>query len=167
MSRRGFILIEVTIAYVLLAVAIVALVPVFIVAIKAGTNTEQLQTATYLSVELMEEVKLRKWDELTDGSTNAHIAAPSAIGRDGTESATDKRTYDDIDDFNGWTESVPYDPVMRALTDFQEYRRTVAVSYVNSSMTASAAGTDYKMITVCTRTAKITPSCLTSMVTNR
>jgi len=166
-SRSGFILIEVTIAYVLLAVAIVALVPVFIVAIKAGTNTEQLQTATYLSVELMEEVRLRKWDERTDGNTHAHIASPSTIGRDGTESATDKRTYDDIDDFNGWTEGVPYDPVMRVLTDFKEFRRTVAVSYVNSSMASSAVVTDYKMITVCTRTAKITPACLTSMVTNR
>ena len=167
MSRSGFILVEVTIAYVLLAVAIVALVPVFIVAIKAGTTTQQLQTATYLSVELMEEVRMRKWDERTDGGTFAHIAAPSTIGRDGAESATDKRQYDDIDDFNGWTEGVPYDPVMRVLTDFSEYRRTVAVVYVDSSMAVSGLATDYKKITVCTRTAKISPACLTSMVTNR
>lgn len=167
MSRRGFILVEVTIAYVLLAVAIVALVPVFIVSLKAGTNSEQLQTATYLSAELLEEVRLRKWDEATDISTLAHIEVPSAIGRDGTESATDKRTYDDIDDFNGWTENVPYDPVMRQLTDFKEYRRTVTVGYVDSSMSASAFTTDYKMITVCTITARISPTCLKSMVTNR
>lgn len=166
MSRGGFVLVEVTIAYVLLAVAIVALVPVFIIAIKAGTGTEQLQTATYLTVELMEEVRMRKWDELTP-ATNAHIPASSMIGRDGVESATDKRTFDDVDDFNGWSESVPYDPVMRVLSDFKEYQRTVAVSYVDSTMAPSGVTTDYKMITVCTSTAKISPACLRTMVANR
>lgn len=167
MSRRGFILVEVTIAYVLLAVAIVALVPVFIIAVKAGTNTEQLQVATYLSNELLEEVRMRKWDERTDGSTFAHIAVPSVLGRDGTESATDKTTYDDVDDFNGWTENGARDPIMRVLPDFKLYIRTVAVAYVDSSMAVSGPMTDYKRITVCTRTAKISPSCLTTMVTNR
>lgn len=159
-------LVEVTIAYVILVFALVALVPVFIIAIRAGANTESLQTATYLSNELLEEVRMRKWDERTPAS-GAHISAPSALGRDGTESATDKRTFDDVDDFNGWSESYPLDPVMRVLTDFKAFRRTVAVSYVDSTMAASVAVTDYKMITVCTRTAKINPACLTTMVTNR
>ncbi|MBI2789470.1 MAG: type II secretion system protein [Elusimicrobia bacterium] len=166
MSRSGFVLVEVTIAYVILVFALVALVPVFIIAIRAGANTEALQTATYLSNELMEEVRMRRWDERTPAS-GAHISAPSTLGRDGTESATDKRTFDDVDDFNGWTEGTPMDPVMRALPDFKAYRRSVAVAYVDSAMAASVPVTDYKMITVCTTTAKISPTCLSTMVTNR
>lgn len=166
MSRAGFVLVEVTIAYVLLVFALVSLVPVFIVAIRAGTNTEQLQAATYLSTELLEEIRMRKWDERSTTSV-PHVAAPSVIGRDGTESAADKRTYDDVDDFHGWTENAVVDPVMRPLPAFKSYVRTVAVAYVNSTMAASAVVTDYKMITVCTRTAKINPSCLSTMVTNR
>ena len=166
MSRGGFVLVEVTIAYVLLIFALVSLVPVFIVAIRAGTNTEQLQAATYLSTELLEEIRMRKWDERTAAS-GAHIAAPSTLGVDGAENAADKRTFDDIDDFNGWTEAAAVDPIMRALPDFKSYRRTVAVAYVNANLAISAPVTDYKMITVCTRTAKISPACLSTMVTNR
>lgn len=164
---RGFVLVEVTIAYVLLVFALVSLVPVFIVAIRAGASTEQLQAATYLSSELLEEVRLRKWDERTSLSTEGHISAPSTIGRDGTESATDKTTFDDVDDFDGWTEASAVDPVGRALPAFKSYRRTVTVAYVTSAMAASAAVTDYKLITVCTRTAKISPACLSTLVTNR
>lgn len=159
-------LVEVTIAYVLLVFALVSLVPVFIVAIRAGANTEALQTATYLSVELLEEVRLRKWDERT-AADDAHIPAPSAIGVDGTEDPADKRDFNDIDDFDGWTENGVYDPVMRALPDFKSYIRTVAVAYVDSSMAPSGSVTDYKLITVCTRTAKINPACLSTLVTNR
>lgn len=167
MNRGGFVLIEVTIAYVILAFAITALVPVFMIAIKASKNTEQLQVATYLSAELLEEVRMRKWDERTT-STLAHIPAPSTVlGTDAGETATDKRTFDDVDDFNGWTEAQAVDPVMRALPDFTAYRRTVTVAYVDSSMSPSAATTDYKMITVCTTTKKISPTCLSSLVTNR
>lgn len=163
---RGFVLVEVTIAYVLLVFALVSLVPVFIVAIRAGASTEQLQVATYLSNELLEEVRLRKWDERTPAN-EGHIAAPSALGVDGTESASDKTTFDDVDDFNGWTEPSAVDPVGRALPAFKSYRRAVTVAYVTSAMAPSAAATDYKLITVCTRTAKISPACLNTLVTNR
>lgn len=166
MSRGGFVLVEVTIAYVLLAFALVALVPVFIVALRAGTNTEALQAATYLSTELLEEIRLRRWDERT-ASGGGHIAAPSALGVDGGENAGDKREFDDVDDFNGWTENGVRDPVMRVLAEFGSYTRTAAVAYVDADMNASAAVTDYKMITVCTRTAKISPSCMSTLVTNR
>ena len=164
---RGFVLVEVTIAYIILALALVALVPVFMIAIKAGKNTEQLQTATYLSTELLEEIRMRKWDERTT-ATLAHIPAPSSsLGIDTGETASDKRTFDDIDDFNGWIEPQAVDPIMRALPNFTAYRRTAAVSYVDSTMAVSGAPTDYKMITVCTRTSKISPTCMSSLVTNR
>lgn len=166
MSRGGFVLVEVTIAYVLLVFALVALVPVFIIAIRAGANSEALQASTYLSSELLEEVRLRRWDERT-AAAGGHIPAPSTLGVDGAESAADKRQFDDVDDFNGWTESYPLDPVMRVLNDFKAYRRTVTVAYVDSAMAPSALVTDYKMITVCTRTATVTPACLSTLVTNR
>lgn len=166
MSRGGFVLVEVTIAYVLLIVALVSLIPVFIVSIRAGAKTEQLQASTYLSNELMEEVRMRKWDERVTSAV-LHVAAPSTIGLDTGETATDKRTFDDVDDFNGWAENGVYDPVMRELPAFKSYIRTVTVAYVDANMNASAAVTDYKTITVCTRTAKISPSCLSTLVTNR
>lgn len=166
MSRGGFVLVEVTIAYVLLVFALVSLVPVFIVAVRAGANTEQLQAATYLSTELLEEIRLRRWDERTPSGAG-HIPVPSPLGVDGTESAADKRGFDDVDDFNGWTEPAVVDPVMRGLPQFRSYRRTATVAYVDATLAVSAPVTDYKMITVCTRTAGIAPSCMSTLVTNR
>jgi MSHA pilin protein MshD len=163
--RRGFVLIEVTIAYVLLAVALTALVPVFIVSVRAGTRTEQLQTATYLAAELLEEVKLRKWDEVST-SPGAHVDAPSTLGIDTGETATDKTTFDDLDDFNGYSEPAATDPLNRALTDFKDFSRSVTVSYVDSDLNASVATTNYKQITACAKTAKTANSCLTTLVTN-
>lgn len=161
---RGFILVEVTVAYVLLAFALVALMPVFVLAIRTGTKTEELQTATYLSTELLEEIRLRRWDELTPASP-VHISAPSPLGPDAGE--TDKSRFDDVDDFNGWTEAGALDPMGAALPDFKSYTRTAAVSYVDANMNASVAATDYKMVTVCTSMPQMSPVCLNSLLTNR
>lgn len=166
---RGFILIEVTIAYVLLAVALVALLPVFIMAIRAGKSTEQVQTATGLSQELLEEIRLRKWDQNV-GSTPGWIANPStAPGVDAGESAANKTTFNDIDDFNGWTETGAKDPLNNALSAFTGYTRTVSVSYVDDGMVVQSTPTvtAYKLVTVCTQTAKLHGICLKSLFTNR
>ena len=165
---RGFVLVEVTIAYVLLTVALVALLPVFIMAIRAGKKTEQLQAATYLSQELLEEVRMRKWDEKTTSTTRLHIDNPSAtLGPDAGETSTDKTTFDDIDDFNGWTETPARDPLNVALPDFTAFSRSVTVTYVDSSLAAAGGTSDYKRVTVCSKTDKTQAFCLQTLFTNR
>jgi type II secretory pathway pseudopilin PulG len=164
---RGYILVEVSIAYLLLTLALVALLPVFIMAIRAGKNTEQLQVATYLTGELLEEVRMRKWDENTT-ATLGHIDDPSPIGPDAGETASNKTTFDDIDDFNGWSETPARDPLNALMPGLSAYSRTVTVSYVDSSLASTGgAASDYKMVKVCTRTAKTEPLCLQTLFTNR
>ena len=166
-DRRGFILVEVTIAYLLLTVALIALLPVFVLAIKAGKSTEQLQTATYLSQELLEEVRLRKWDQ-NSASTPGHISTPStSIGPDAGE--TDKTKFNDIDDFNGLSESPPKDPLNNSMADFSVYTRAVTVGYIDSSGVAvsTPATSDYKQVQVCTSTSRMSGICLSTMFTNR
>jgi hypothetical protein len=43
----------------------------------------------------------------------------------------------------------------------------VTVKYVDSSFNASAVTTDYKMVTVCTKTTGINSVCLNTLFTNR
>jgi MSHA pilin protein MshD len=165
--RRGFILVEVTIAYLLLTVSLIALLPVFVLAIRAGKSTEQLQTATYLSQELLEEIRLRKWDQ-NSASTPAHITNPSAsLGPDAGE--TDKTMFNDIDDFNGLAENPPKDPLNNPLTAFAAYSRAVTVKYVDSSMVAlsTPSTSNYKQVQVCTSTSLRGGICLTTLFTNR
>lgn len=164
---RGFILTEVAIAYIVLTLAIAALVPVFIMAVRANKNTEHTQMAVHLAAELLEEVRLRKWDT-NSPSPAAYVTVPSSVlGPEGGESATDKRTFDDVDDFNGWAESGVLDPVMRPLAAFSSYSRSVTVSYVTPALAASGVATDYKRIQACAWTPRISPVCLDTVVTNR
>lgn len=164
--RRGFILVEVSVAYIILSLALVTLIPVFILALRAAKNMEQITAATQLSSQLLEEISLRKWDRGTPNPP-VYVQAPAPLGPDAGESASDKRTFDDIDDFNGWTEPAPLDPVMRPLPAFAAYRRSVTVRYVDSSLAPVTGPTDYKQLTVCTSTIKLKPSCVDTLFTNR
>jgi Tfp pilus assembly protein PilV len=164
--RRGFILVEVSTAYLVLSLALVTLMPVFILALRVGKNMEQIASASQLSAELLEEIGLRKWDTDTP-KPPVYISASKAIGTEPGESPSDKRTFDDIDDFNGWTEPQPLDPVMNPMTDFAAYSRTVTVKFVDSNLNPSAAVTDYKQVTVCTSTKKLKPLCMDTLFTNR
>ena len=100
---RGFILVEAAVSYVILAVAITVLVPMFIVALRASKHTEKLQVAADLSNELLEEVRLRRWDENTPLAT-VYISTPSTtLGLDAGETATDIVAYTVMDSHGATT----------------------------------------------------------------
>lgn len=163
---RGFILIEASISYIVLSLALVALVPMFILSMRANKASEKVAVATHLCQELLEEVRLHRWDEATPAPA-VHIAAGGALGVDAGETASDKRTFDDVDDFDGWTESPPQDPVMRPLAAFATYSRSVAVGYLNASFQPAGAPTDLKRVSVCATALKMKPVCLDTILTNR
>jgi type II secretory pathway pseudopilin PulG len=164
--RRGFILVEVSVAYLVLSLALVTLIPVFILALRSAKNMEQITAATQLSSQLLEEISLGRWDRGTPNPP-VYVQTPAPLGVDAGESAADKRTFDDIDDFDGWTEPAPLDPVMRPLEGFSAYKRSVTVAYVDSSLAPVTGPTDYKHISVCTSTIKLKPSCVDTIFTNR
>lgn len=164
-GRAGYALLEVAVANVMLTVALACLVPVFAMGLKSYKKTEKIQAAAMLASEMLEEVRLRKWDENTAAS-GVYTGSYSAIGRDGTESASDKTTYDDVDDFNGWTENGVKDPLNRSVSGFADVVRSVAVSYVDANLAVVAGPTDYKQITACVQIPGRDNVCLYSLVTN-
>lgn len=163
---RGFILVEASIAYIVLALALVSLMPLFILSVRANKNAEQVAVSTHLASELIEEVRMRRFDEATPRPTRP-IETPSALGPDAGESSADKKTFDDVDDFNGWQEAVPQDPLGRPLTQFRGYARNVAVAYVNSALNTVAGPAARKRVTVCTTSPKMKPVCLDTLFSNR
>ncbi len=165
-ASGGFMLVEASMTYAVIGIALVALLPVFAMAMKAKTKSGQVATATMLANELLEEIRLHKWDEATPVG-GGRIDTPGAIGTEAGESSADKRTFDDIDDFNGWTENPPMDPVMRPLNAFAAYSRSATVAYVDSTIAASASPTDYKLITACAQASGMKPVCVTALATNR
>jgi MSHA pilin protein MshD len=165
--KGGFLLVEASLAGMMIALALVTLVPAFVLSVKANKAAEQIKVATQLSTELLEEIRLRRWDELTPLSPKSIPVGSSTLGIDSGETASDKRTFDDIDDFNGWTESPPQDPMMQPLAGFTGYSRSVTVRYVDAALALSATPTSYKQLTVCTQGPKGVPLCLDTVLTNR
>ncbi len=165
-GRSGAVLIEASIVYLVLSLALAALIPVFLLSIRANKNTERIAAGAQLAAELLEEVRMRRWDELTP-TPPGDVPAPSALGLDAGELPADKKTFDDVDDFNGWSESRPKDPVMRDIAGVASFARSVAVSYVDSSFNAAAGATDFKKVTACATAAGLKPVCLDLVLTNR
>lgn len=163
---RGFVLVEIAIALLVLTLAVVALVPVFTLNIRGNKSTEQTQAAVFLASQLLEEVRLRRWDENTPIPALYTDAPSGTLGPDAGETASDKRTFDDVDDFDGWQETTVMDPVMRPIPGFPAYNRTVAVGYVTAALAVSATATDHKQVTVCTQIPGRSPACLDTLLTN-
>lgn len=165
MTRAGYALLEVAVANVMLTVALACLVPVFAMGLKSYKKTEKIQAAAMLASEMLEEVRLRKWDETTP-ATGVATGSYSTIGVDTGETAADKTTFDDVDDFNGWTENGVKDPLNRSVSGFTDIVRTVAVAYVDSTLAVVAGPTDYKKITACVQVPGRDNVCLYALVTN-
>ncbi|TBR22533.1 hypothetical protein EPO15_07830 [bacterium] len=163
---RGFILVEASIAYIVLALALVSLMPLFVLSVRANKNAERVAVATHLSTELLEEVRMRRFGESSPVPPKP-VLNPGPLGVDAGETASDKATFDDVDDFNAWAESPPSDPVGRPLASFKDYSRTVAVAFVDSGLNAVGGPTHRKRVTVCTTAPQTKPVCLDTLFANR
>lgn len=170
-ASRGHILLEAVMTSFIIAGAMTALASALIMTVKSNVNSEASVVSVQLSLRLLEEIRLRRWDERTKSPpapTYIRRNQSSTIGRDGGESAADKRDYDDIDDFNGWTESPPKDPVMGNLAQFDDYTSSVTVSYLNiTTLARIGTKTDFKGVTVCSWRKKRKSICLDTIITNR
>ena len=166
---KGFLLLEALLTMIVIAVALVALNAALIMMVKSNAAGEASVVSTQISQRMLEEIRLRRWDENTP-IPSSYIKNPSAIGLDAGESASDKRTFDDIDDFQGWTESPPRDPVMNVLSAFDDYATSVTLRYVDGTTLDSVppgTKTDFKAITACSWRRQRKSICLDTIMTNR
>lgn len=165
-GERGYILMEAVVTTLILSLSIVALMPLFAMSIKGNRRSEKILVASHLAQELMEEIKLRKWDEASLTQRPGPLLSPSPLGPDQGEDKADKKTFNDVDDFDGWTEDPPSDPVMRPLSEFKDYRRSVVVGFADSELSPTPQPTNYKHVKVCVASENVTWTCLDRIFAN-
>ncbi|MBI4369116.1 MAG: hypothetical protein HY547_02685 [Elusimicrobia bacterium] len=165
MDQRGSILLEASITCLVLTLALVSLSSFFAMTVRGHEQIEQIAIATHLAGELLEEIRLRRWDETTPKPIESSIT-PSVLGLDTNEDPQNKRTFDDVDDFDGWMENAILDPMMRPW-GFEGYSRDVAVRYVDDMLNPQKIPGAYKQVTVCARGRGLKPICLDTILTNR
>ncbi len=162
--KRGFLLIECSIALMISSCALFTFLMLFAVVVRAGQRVERIATATQLASALMEEVRLRRWDERTPIPSRA-IASPGPLGPDSGE--LNKASFNDVDDFKDWTEAPPLGPMMEPLPAFSTFSRKVEVEYVDAALAPSSSPTDRKHLRVCAWDPGMKPICLDALLTNR
>jgi Tfp pilus assembly protein PilV len=139
LPRRGFTTIEAALSVVV--VAIIALSAVQMAGTSAVLTTVQKDQArgTALARQLMAEIMQQ------------HYIDPGTSPVFGPESAETRATYDDVDDYNGYTESPPQNNDASLVNGFTGWTRSTVVEWVSSSSpggTASASETGLKRITI-------------------
>ena len=138
-NNRGFTLIEVMIALVMVTLVIIPVANVISGATYAVIEKRNIFAATSYAHELVEEIKMKRFEEMP---------GVTALGRDAGETGR-RNSFDDVDDYNGYRELNG----IRALDGSQVdagYRRTVTVEYVNDRdmITLSATPTNTKLVKV-------------------
>lgn len=126
-GQKGFTIIDTALMIVLLAIAIPPLLHLFAETAVTGAKSSILPTANVLAIELMEEVKSTKFDELSAKNGSGNWSG--TLGPDAGETATNKSTFDDVDDFNGWAQNFG--------AGYPGYTASVSVNYVTSSNLSS------------------------------
>jgi hypothetical protein len=96
----------------------------------------------YLADGLLNDIRQLAYQE-PNGTPN--------FGIESGESATSKVNYDDVDDFNGWSESPPQERTGTTISGFNNtWKRSVVVTWVNPTNLSQTSSTEtgVKQITV-------------------
>lgn len=136
----GFTLIEATIATLVLAIVLAGAMQVAATSATLQSRSAQRATARFLANALASDIERLAYTGVNN--------APFGLGPG--ESPSSKVNYDDVDDFDGWTESPPQDRNGVAIPGMEGYRRSVSVKYVSASNLSqtSASETGVKRVTV-------------------
>ncbi|MDD5746647.1 MAG: type II secretion system protein [Candidatus Omnitrophica bacterium] len=164
MENRAFTYIEVLLAVVILGLVLIPLLSQFYIGFQANITSELVTQAADLADDLIEEIKGRRFDEnlFPDEPVN-----PNALGTDADENPSQRATFDDVDDYNGWQENPPQTVTGTVLGDFSLFSRSVTVDYVrlnSAKWEHSETSTYYKRIIVTVTHPEITRKTLETIV---
>lgn len=98
---------------------------------------------TLLAQDLLGEILLQAYQEPVDTPT---------FGREASESGSDRLSYDDVDDYDGWTASPPELKDGTIMSDLVDWKRSVSVAWVQpydlSNVNGGETGVKRIMVTV-------------------
>jgi len=137
-NDRGTTLIEVLIALTLLGFVGITFFHTFSTLSVGSVAAEYRSTGNFVAQDLMEEIASKQFDELA-GAVGGNW---STIGLDAGETAGDKSTFDDVDDFHLYTDNLG--------ATYVGLTRTVDVIYVAGSDldVASTSDNNFKRVSI-------------------
>lgn len=114
--RRGFTLIEVAMAIVIIGVSVTAMMQLFAACSKQNNAGAQMTTALLLATNVQEAMAGLTFNDPFQAATTF-----------GPESGETLATYNDVDDFDGRSFNPPIDSFRQGIPDLSQYQQVVTV----------------------------------------
>lgn len=144
LARRtaGFTIVEATMAVLVVSVLLVAAISAGDVAVSTQYRTGDRAVGRMLADGLMTDILSLAYQ---DPQYTTVI-----LGPDVGETSTSKTNYNDVDDYNGWSETPPQDRNGVTIPGFTNWKRTVTVQWCSGTAPTQTASseTNCKLITV-------------------
>ena len=139
--RRGFTIIEATLATLIVAVAGIAALTSATKSITNRARVADRVKAQQLAMDLMSEILQQAYQDPVQ---------PPVFGLEPGESPTCRAAWNDVDDYNGWTESPPQTKAGTVIPDTMGLTRSVLVQWADPTtmFPTTTANTGIKLITV-------------------
>ncbi len=153
-KNKGVTLIELMITVTIIMLGLIPLLNMFIKATKGTQFMGSSTIADNLAEQMLAEISQKKWDENATalGVYTTNRTPVSSLGVDSGESATDKTTFDDVDDYKGWVEQPPQDLKGQPISGYEAYKISVDVTYVTDpaagAIMTAGSPTDFKKVLV-------------------
>lgn len=142
-SGRGFTLVEAMMSMLVVSILLVGSMNAAGSAGMAQFKASERTTGRLLAAGLLNDILAMNYE---DADTTP------ALGIESGESSASKSAWDDVDDFNGWTESPPQNYNGTAMSNMTGWQRSVTVTRIAAAdLTQSASETGAKLITVTVR----------------
>lgn len=130
---RGITLVEAVISMLLVSVLVVTAMQATAASGAGQYKTAQRTTGRLLADALINEILPLAYEDRD---------ATPLFGREGSESASNKATFDDVDDFGGWVESPPQDRNGTVMPGMNGWERRVVVDRVHATIPTQVVSTE-------------------------
>lgn len=131
--RRAMTIVEVVVAMVLLSMMLGGVLSAVELSARTQHSTADLVYARSLAADLMEEIC---------GMPYVDPADPTESGLGADEDASDRQTFDDVDDYDGWNTVPPKHADGTAIAGADGWRRRVFVKLVDPNAPDTVTGVE-------------------------
>ena len=150
----AFTLIEVLVTIVVIGIAATSIMSVFISTVKTSADPLIQQQAVSIAEAYMEEIQ------------SQHFADPVAVETGGAEAGETRASYNDIQDYDGLSDTGAKDQNNVAIAGLTDYGVTVSVTAQSLSGTTTIAASDSRRIDITVTHTVIDPIVLSGFRTN-
>jgi MSHA pilin protein MshD len=125
--QKGVTLVELVISIVVLSIAMVALMNAFSVSMSGSADPLWRNKSLKLAQLYLDEILSKRYDHNTHVGGLPFVTMPSCTGLGPDPGETDRADYNDVDDYNGLTESPPKSLTGNLDSSYTPYSISVSV----------------------------------------